>query len=124
MIAIFLVVLGHTFAFMQVDNQTYARHIVEERFMTRWLIGNPGDSTGGNNHDHPSSLGWVAPGVLERCVLVGAGAFVSVDTFFFLSGFLAMLSQLEKYSITSAPVRPSQQQIYNTPSQAKPFCRG
>ena len=41
-------------------------------------------------------------------MLVGAGAFVSVDTFFFLSGFLAMLSQLEKYSITSAPVRPSQ----------------
>ena len=54
-------------------------------------------------------------------MLVWAGAFVSVDTFFFLSGFLAMLSQLEKYSITSAPVRPSQQQIYNTPSQAKPF---
>ncbi len=36
---------------------------------------------------------------------MGAGAFVSVDTFFFLSGFLALLSQLEKYSITSAPVR-------------------
>ena len=60
-------------------------------------------------------------GCVERCVLVWAGAFVSVDTFFFLSGFLAMLSQLEKYSITSAPVRSSQQ-IYNTPSQAKPFC--
>ena len=55
-------------------------------------------------------------------MLVGAGAFVSVDTFFFLSGFLAMLSQLEKYSITSAPVRHSHQQICNTPSQAKPFC--
>ena len=115
MIAIFLVVLGHTFAFMQVDNQTYARHIVEERFMTRWLIGNPGDSTGGNNpHHHSSSLGLGCSRGVERCVLVGAGAFVSVDTFFFLSGFLAMLSQLEKYSITSAPVRPSQQQIYNT----------
>ena len=42
--------------------------------------GNPGDSTG--------------------------GAFVSVDTFFFLSGFLAMLSQLEKYSLSSGPDMP------------------
>ena len=38
-LAIFLVVLGHTFAFMRVDNDPYARNIVEKRFMTRWLIG-------------------------------------------------------------------------------------
>ena len=69
MIAIFLVVLGHTFAFMQVDNQTYARHIVEERFMTRWLIGNPGDSTGGNKPARSFLVkpGLVAPGVSRVC---------------------------------------------------------
>jgi hypothetical protein len=50
-----------------------ASNIVETRFMTYWIIGVHTDSSG--------------------------GAFISVDTFFFLSGFLAMLSQLEKYSL-------------------------
>jgi peptidoglycan/LPS O-acetylase OafA/YrhL len=72
-IAIGLVVLGHTYAFLRVDNQPYASNIVETRFMTYWIIGVHTDSSG--------------------------GAFLSVDSFFFLSGFLAMLSQLEKYSL-------------------------
>ena len=44
-IAIGLVVLGHTFAFLRVDNQTYASEIVETRFMTAWIIGIHGDSS-------------------------------------------------------------------------------
>eukprot|EP01043_Picozoa_sp_COSAG02_P007788 COSAG02_NODE_239_length_27693_cov_31.385700_13_plen_432_part_00 len=74
--------LCFSFASLTVLNGAgpYAHNIVENRFITRWLIGNPDDSTG--------------------------GAFVSVDTFFFLSGFLAMLSQLEKYSLSSGPDLP------------------
>jgi len=62
-IAIASIALGHSFAFMPADNDMYAYQVVLKRFSAQTLIGNMRNSTG--------------------------LAFNSVDTFFFLSGFLA-----------------------------------
>lgn len=72
-IAIALIALCHTYAFglEPADNELYASQVVAPRFSIAWIISD----------DHNDSAG------------VG---FNSVDTFFFLSGFLATWAMLEK----------------------------
>ena len=70
-IAIASIALGHSFCFMPASNMLYAYQVVYKRFSAQTLIGNMNNSTG--------------------------LAFNSVDTFFFLSGFLATWAMLEKY---------------------------
>jgi peptidoglycan/LPS O-acetylase OafA/YrhL len=74
-IAILLVVLGHTYAFMPTDNRPYDEDVVKKRFFSMWWLG-------------------------DDKVSIGVG-FLSVDSFFFLSGFLFMWPQLKAYSLNA-----------------------
>eukprot|EP01052_Picozoa_sp_SAG31_P049585 SAG31_NODE_10927_length_1082_cov_1.552391_2_plen_112_part_00 len=80
-VAIMAVVCGHTFAFLQrdVDNYTFV-NVVAKRFITKGILGNFAISEN------------------------GAGVtFLSVDTFFFFSGFLAFYGMIS--SIGNFPKR-------------------